>query len=492
MSDKFFVGLDLTGVEDNGIQRPISRVTLLLDDDNAVTAGDDTGIELTADCPHATQAMADAILAQVKGYQYQMFGAEDAALDPAAELGDGVTAGGVYSVISRISDDGSGYSGIAAPGESELEDEYPVSGPMAQAFSRKIAQTNSRITKTAEKIMLEVEDNKQGLSQTLRVAADGVTITNAKGDTLTIDGGQIDASKIKTEELDASKINVDDLKLAGAITWGDLAGDAKTQVVSAQNAAASAQSTAASAWSAANSAQTAVSGWTYPGSTYINGSMLMTGTVKASTLQGGSIYLLDNYERTSGAITLTGASSAGYAVDLASNGALRLSAQAGDVFIHSVQNGHHLVISSDIFVNANFASVSVSSLGTSAYKWSDVYANNATIQTSDLALKKDIRYGLNDYNALFDALKPMSFIFTDGESGRRHLGMGAQDVERAMEEAGISSRDFAGFIKSKRRDGSGYDYALRYGEFIPLCIEQTQQLKARVLKLEKILEELLS
>lgn len=55
MSDKFFVGLDLTGAEDNGRQRPISRVTLLLDDENAVTAGDDTGAELLADCPHATQ-----------------------------------------------------------------------------------------------------------------------------------------------------------------------------------------------------------------------------------------------------------------------------------------------------------------------------------------------------------------------------------------------------------------------------------------------------
>ena len=41
-----------------------------------------------------------------------LFSAEDAALDPSAELGDGVTAGGIYSVISRLSDDGSGYAGI--------------------------------------------------------------------------------------------------------------------------------------------------------------------------------------------------------------------------------------------------------------------------------------------------------------------------------------------------------------------------------------------
>ena len=95
MFDKHFVGLDLTGVEDNGLQRPISRVTLLLDNENSITAGDDTGLELLADCPHATQAMANAILAQIKGYRYRMFSADNAGLDPSAELGDGVTAGGV-------------------------------------------------------------------------------------------------------------------------------------------------------------------------------------------------------------------------------------------------------------------------------------------------------------------------------------------------------------------------------------------------------------
>lgn len=479
MSDKFFVGLDLTSAEDNGIQRPISRVTLLLDDENSVTAGDDTGAELLADCPHATQAMADAILAQVKGYQYQMFEAGDAALDPSAELGDGVTAGGLYSVISRLDDDGSGYSGISAPGESELEDEYPTSGPMTQTFNRKIAQANSRITKTAEEIRLEVENVEAGLSQTLRVAADGVTITNAQGSVLTIDGGQIDATKIKTQDLDASRINVNDLRLTGAITWGDLARDT-------QNKISSAQSTASLALSAASEAQSTVSGWQYPGSTYIDGSMLMTGTVKASTLQGGSIGLINGYGSVSGSITLTSASSASYAVDLSSNGALRISAQAGAVFVRASQYDRHIVLDSDgIFVNSAFCSISVSSLGTNYYKWSDVYANNAVIQTSDLSLKKEVQYGLEAYDALFDALKPMSFIFVDGESGRRHLGLGAQDVEAAMERAGVSSMEFAGFIKSERSGGENCDYALRYGEFIPLCIEQIQRLKIRVANLER-------
>ena len=77
---RFFVGDDITSVEDNGRQLPISRVTLKVDDESILTAGDDTGMELEADCPHATQAMVNAILAKVKGYRYQMFSAGDAGL----------------------------------------------------------------------------------------------------------------------------------------------------------------------------------------------------------------------------------------------------------------------------------------------------------------------------------------------------------------------------------------------------------------------------
>ena len=71
----------------------------------------------------------------------------------------------------------------------------------------------------------------------------------------------------------------------------------------------------------------------------------------------------------------------------------------------------------------------------------------------------------------------------NGKSGRVHLGLGAQDVERALAEAGLDGMDFGGFVKSPREDG-GFDYALRYGEFIPMCIARIQELTARVAKLE--------
>ena len=102
MSEKYFVGNDITSFSDNGKYKPISRVTLLVDDENSLTAGDDTGMELVASCPHATQAMVNSLLQTVKGYQYQAYEAGAANIDPAAELGDGVTVGGVYSPLSKI------------------------------------------------------------------------------------------------------------------------------------------------------------------------------------------------------------------------------------------------------------------------------------------------------------------------------------------------------------------------------------------------------
>ena len=174
--------------------RPVSRVTFLLDDENSVTAGDDTGKEITASNPHATQAMADAVLARLKGYQYHAFEAGSANLDPAAELGDGITAGGVYVFIGRLNDDGLGYPSISAPGEAELEDEYPTKGPLTQEFNRKIAQTRSSITKTAEQIRLEVANEVKGLSSSFTVRLEGIEskVTGLNGQmssiTQTVDG----------------------------------------------------------------------------------------------------------------------------------------------------------------------------------------------------------------------------------------------------------------------------------------------------------------
>lgn len=176
MSEKYYVGGDITSFADNGKYKPISRVTLLVDDENSLTAGDDTGMEVIASCPHATQPMVNALLQTMKGYQYQAYEAGAANIDPAAELGDGVTVGGIYSPLSKLSDDGRGYAGISSPGEAEMEDEYPSDGYITQEFNRKIAETRSTITKTSEEIKLKVE-GIDGRVSDITQTVDGISLS---------------------------------------------------------------------------------------------------------------------------------------------------------------------------------------------------------------------------------------------------------------------------------------------------------------------------
>ena len=176
MSEKYYVGKDVTSFSDNGKYKPISRVTLLVDDENSLTAGDDTGMEIVASCPHATQPMVNALLQAMKGYQYQAYEAGAANIDPAAELGDGVTVGGIYSPLSKLSDDGRGYADISSPGELEMEDEYPSGGYITQEFNRKIAETRSTITKTSEEINLKVE-GLDGRVSDVTQTVDGISLS---------------------------------------------------------------------------------------------------------------------------------------------------------------------------------------------------------------------------------------------------------------------------------------------------------------------------
>lgn len=277
MSDKTFVGLDITGFENTGKYRPVSRVTLLVDDENVYTAGDDTGLELTASCPHATQEMVNALLAQLQGYQYQSFTADAANLDPAAELGDGVTVNGVYSIISQLDDDGRGFPDISSPGEVALEEEYPAAGPMTQEFNRQIAETRSQITKTAEEIRLEVENELEGLSASFSVQLDSITsqITGLNGQVSTI---QQTVSSITSQitglDGQVSQIEqyVDSITLS--VTNGS---DSSTIQLKAGSTTISSANITFNGMVTFNDLSTA-------GSTVINGANITTGTISADRI----------------------------------------------------------------------------------------------------------------------------------------------------------------------------------------------------------------
>ena len=71
-------------------------------------------------------------------------------------------------------------------------------------------------------------------------------------------------------------------------------------------------------------------------------------------------------------------------------------------------------------------------------------------------------------------LNPVSYQFKNGESGRTHYGLIAQDVEETMKELGMTDTDFAGFCKDGDR------YGLRYEEFIAPLIKTVQLMQDEI------------
>lgn len=489
MSDKFFVGLDLTSAEDNGTHRPISRVTLLLDNENAVTAGDDTGVELLADCPHATQEMAAAILAQVKGHQYQMFSAEDAALDPSAELGDGITAGGIYSVISRLSDDGSGYAGVSAPGEAELEDEYPTGGPITKEFNRKVSMVRSQITKTAERITLLVENEVEGLSGRLELTAKSLTaeikdtregLTSKIEQTASSLTTQINNTQSglnsKIEQTAASiQTQVNGLDNAysslrqtvNSISLGVYNGDSSSTITLYRDNIAIASQNISFRGMVTFDDLNGNHGTT------IDGGAINTNTLQLNSLYGNYIYLRDAQGNIGAKFNIGAASSAADRCEMWAR-AIMLATNGGHIFLDA-RNATLEIGDYNVQADANVIPnrANMFSCGSYGFPWADVYSQDGTIQASDRAGKKEVEYDMDRYSGLFDRLRPCSFLRVKGTSGRRHHGFIAQEVKEALEAEGLTGMDFAGYAEW---DGG---CGLRYGEIIAMLVHEVQRLKKK-------------
>ena len=147
--------------------------------------------------------------------------------------------------------------------------------------------------------------------------------------------------------------------------------------------------------------------------------------------------------------------------------------------------------------------------GLGSYRWKNIYAGNGTIQTSDRTKKTNIAdLETEKAKSFVMGLKPSTYKFIDGTSDRTHYGLVAQDVEELMESLDMSSKDFAGFIKSPRQvmvevEGENgemtselqevegeYDYSLRYDEFIAPLIKMVQMQQAEIDTLKTEISEL--
>lgn len=485
MSDKILVGDAVTDITVNKEYLPISKVVLWYDDNQYFVAGDDSGGTFENDNPFATQQMADNILAALKGFVYKPFQATDASLDPAFELGDGVTINRNYGMIADVNLGSAGLSSVSAPGETEIESEYGYTSQSEIEFDRTKLQMYSLISKTSEEIKLYVANEIDGVESTITQTADSLTAEiNAVDGRVTRLSASLDSIEAKIQDVEGNyaSLTISVNELSSTVSSYDGQFTTIRQDINGLEITTSGLEDVADGLS--------------NGTTLISGGCIRTGQISADRIDtselvaerigGGNVELLNGSGRSVGNIAIASSSSAisGQGVQINAP-AVGLIATSGDIYAESRGTATYLHINtSNVVCKGPFIPTGSGNwnLGSSSQKWANVYATNGTIQTSDRNQKTAITYGLDSYNDLFDGLRPCSYKMADGGK-RTHLGLISQDVESEMLATGISDMDFAGFIKSENEDGT-YDYALRYSEFIPMLIDQIQKLKGRVSDLE--------
>lgn len=411
---------------DTGDIFQVTRVNLNVDDDNYYTAGNDTGQTIEVTCPWGTQAMADSILASIQGYQYKPYTAIDALLDPAAEIGDAVTVGGIYSVIANVDTvfDRACAPSISAPESDEIDDEYPYESRERKDINRQLAQTRAAITKTADEIMLTVEglDNEISL---IDQKVDSITLSVSNGES---------SSQIRLM-VNGISVSSQTIRFTGDVVFeSDLSS----------------------------------------GYTLISGDCIRTGQISANYIHLGG--QMDVYQTASGNVfggyigymsgmTASGSSTAGIAIASSNEAAVVICTTNG------ARMGYDGV--STVVCTSNQVSI----------RGDSVFINGMEQTSSDGRIKTEKQYDVDDYLNVFDKLKPCTFVY-EGHT-RRHMGLIAQEVQETVAKEGIDEKNFAAICTiPESEDFPDGLYTLRYGEIQIMTIAKVQQLNRRLSELE--------
>lgn len=453
MNGKFFIGQKALSLTEYEKTDPISGVILWVDDENFYEAGDETGTVIEQDCPYASQEMANNLLATLQGYTYQGLEANGAKVSPVAELGDGMTVGGLYTQLAyqNIRFSTGEVMDVAAPGKNETIHEYQTEGETSKWFSHQIAQTRSEITKTSEEIMLAVENELENLSASITVQLQSITSQ------ITGLNGQVSTISQKVDNITLSVSNGTESSYITLTVGGVQVGGGTVQFTG--NIVFASDLT--------------------DGYTIISGDNILTGEVSAEYIRlGGEMAV---YESLSSRADLGGY--IGYVTSYDYNG----NRTYGMGMIEAVTSNQVVATSGGVrMTTSNGEVVVATNITLDTGNSVNVYAGNLFTSNVDLTVtsdrnKKDkIQYDIAEkYIPLFDQLKPASFIFKEKTNDHRHTGFIAQDVEDALKNCGIPVEDFAALSID---DELGY--GLTYGEFTAILTAKIQDIDKRLKALE--------
>ena len=153
----------------------------------------------------------------------------------------------------------------------------------------------------------------------------------------------------------------------------------------------------------------------------------------------------------------------GYAL---TNERVRITA-AGNIGIGAITPADKLTVAGIMSPTVN----SIYSIGTSASRWTEVWAVNGTVQTSDARLKKNIQpleYGIKETMQL----QPVSYNWKDKPGTNKKIGLIAQKVKQVLPElvAGDEQKEMLG---------------INYAEILPVLINTIKQQQQKLASLKK-------
>lgn len=456
MNNKWFVGSNAVSFQKYDETEPITGIVLWVDSENCFEVGNANGYVMEIDCPYGTAEMASNLLTQMNGKRYKGFNAEKAIISPLAEMGDSVTVNGVYSMLAyKNTVFGVRHtSQISAPGENEVEHEYSSDGYVTREFNRQLAKVRSSITKTAENIELKIEGvngNVSTLSQTVGGLATRVESAEGNLTTLTQTATSL-TTRVESAE--------------GSIT-------------TVQQTASGLSSTVTDLSGKYTSLKQTVDGFDFTGLvTFTDLENELNGYATESGLQNGTTTI-------SGDCITTGLVSLEY-LDI-SNGYGSLTIEKGSTGVSGTKGACLTGPKSNIYFIVTDAACRMTAKENNFYvSATRVHSDTEIDVGSDARLKNTVEYDLaGQYGDFYRRLRPCRFKYNNGTSDRFHTGFIAQEVEQAIADSGLDTKDLAALVKDE--DGM---YALRYAELIALNTAMIQRLMTRVDELEERLKKL--
>jgi len=162
-------------------------------------------------------------------------------------------------------------------------------------------------------------------------------------------------------------------------------------------------------------------------------------------------------------------------------GSIACRSSGGNLQIHTNQSG--IDFGGDGYLPMRGSSITDDSLdiGSSSYRYDDIYATNGTIQTSDRNEKQDIEEMSDAEQRVAVAAKGLlrkfrwkSSVAEKGDEARTHFGIITQDLQAAFEAEGLDAGDYAMFINSTWTDGETGEersrMGVRYSELLAFII----------------------